>query len=58
MLMEGMLQLSKRTVQDGDMWSAYCDELEIGSCGSSEPEAIANLDNAIRALWHAREKHT
>ena len=45
-----------RPEQDGDLWSAYCDELGLGSCGRSEKEAESNLKDAISVLCYALER--
>jgi len=36
-----------RVVKDGDLYSAYCDGLELASSGITEKEAVRNLQNAI-----------
>ena len=45
-----------RSEQDSDLWSAYCDELGLASCGATEDEAIANLKHAVIAYCRALEK--
>ena len=45
-----------RSEQDGDLWSAYCDELGLASCGTTRDEAIANLRHAVIAFCRALDK--
>ena len=42
--------------QDGDLWSAYCEELELASCGATGHDAEANLKHAIIAYCRALQK--
>jgi len=44
------------TEQDGDLWSAYCDELGLASCGATEDKAIANLKHAVIAYCRVLDK--
>lgn len=48
--------IKTRVEHDGDLWSAYWDDLGIGSCGASEDEAIANLKNAVTVFCRALER--
>ena len=48
-----------RVEQEGDLWSAYCDELELASSGTTEEEARHNLlrtlENTLTDLnYHKR----
>lgn len=45
-----------RKEQDGDLWSAYCDEAGLASCGTTEEEAVANLKHAFIAYCRALAK--
>ena len=38
-----------RVVEDGELYSAYCDNLELASSGISRREAIRNLTNAVKS---------
>jgi len=42
-----------RRERDGDLWSAYCDELGLASCGITEGEAVVNLKHAFIAYCRA-----
>ncbi len=56
--MSGYMQLwvEMDTKPDGNLWSAYCNELGLASCGSTENEAKANLQNAISAYCRALDE--
>lgn len=45
-----------RKERDGDFWSAYCDELGLASCGTTEEDAMANLKHAFIAYCRALQK--
>ena len=45
-----------RAQRDGDLWTAYCDELGLASCGTNEDEARANLKHAFIAYCRALQK--
>jgi len=45
-----------RLEQDGDLWSAFCDELRMASCGTTDEEAILNLLRTLQALGRALRK--
>ena len=42
-----------RIEQDGDLWSAYCDELKLASCGATREEAEHNLRECLAAFGRA-----
>jgi predicted RNase H-like HicB family nuclease len=42
-----------RIEQDGDLWSAYCDELKLASCGATREEAEHNLRDTLAAFGRA-----
>jgi len=39
-----------RVEKDGTMWSAYCDELGMASCGTTRDEALGNLQKTVETL--------
>jgi len=45
-----------RMEQDGDLWSAYCDELGLASSGTTEEEARQNLLRTLEAFSRALRK--
>jgi predicted RNase H-like HicB family nuclease len=45
--------IEPRLEQEGDLWTAYCDELGLASCGESLDEALENLRGAITAFGRA-----
>ncbi len=45
-----------RIEQDGDLWSAYCDELKLASCGTTREEAEHNLRESLEAFGRAVRK--
>lgn len=45
-----------RIVEDGGLYSAYCDELELASSGNTEKEAIKNLENAITSYCKSQDE--
>jgi len=45
--------IEPRLEQEGDLWTAYCDELGLASCGESLDEALENLRRAITAFCRA-----
>ena len=51
-----MVWIRIRSEKDGGLWSAYCDELGLASCGTTEDEAIANLKHAVIAYCRALQK--
>ena len=51
-----MIWIRIHTEQEGGLWSAYCNELGLASCGATEVEAIANLKHAIIAYCRALSK--
>lgn len=51
-----MIWIRIRREQEGELWSAYCDELGLASCGATEAEAIANLKHAVMAYCKALSK--
>jgi predicted RNase H-like HicB family nuclease len=52
-----LIRLKKpKVVADGRVYSAYCEEFDIGSCGITEKEALDNLDNALTALFRSLDK--
>ena len=51
-----MIWIRIHAEQDGDMWSAYCYELGLASCGITEDEAVANLKHAVLAYCRALSK--
>ena len=45
-----------RIVEDSGFYSAYCDELELASCGITEREAVKNLENAITSYCRSLDE--
>jgi len=45
--------IEPRVEQEGDLWTAYCDELGLASCGENLDEALENLRRAITAFCRA-----
>jgi len=39
-----------RVEKDGTMWSAYCDELGMASCGTTREQAEDNLVKTVQTL--------
>lgn len=44
-----------QTEPDGDVWTSYCEEFDIASCGDTPQEAERNLEMALQA--HFRSLH-
>ena len=51
-----MIWIRIRIEQENGLWSAYCDELGLASCGATKAEAKANLKNAVIAYCRALDK--
>lgn len=45
-----------RFEQEGDLWAAYCDELQLASAGANKEEAETNLLETLRAFARALRK--
>ncbi len=45
-----------RTEKCGELWTAYCDDFGISSCGTTQKEAENNLANAFMLLCQALAK--
>ena len=45
-----------RVVPDGSMYSAYCDQLSVGDCGTTPEEAISELKLGVSVLCRALDK--
>ena len=45
-----------RIEQDGGLWSAYCDELQMASSGATREEAEGNLVETLQAFARALRK--
>lgn len=42
--------IEPRVEKDGTMWSAYCDQLGMASCGTTREEAEDNLVKTLQTL--------
>lgn len=45
-----------RIEQDGELWSAYCDELKLASSGATREEAEYNLRETLAAFGRAARR--
>ncbi len=44
------------TYPDGDVWTSYCEEFDIASCGDTGEGAERNLYNALLAHFRSLDK--
>jgi predicted RNase H-like HicB family nuclease len=45
-----------QTEPDGDVWTSYCEEFDIASCGGTPEEAEHNLELALKAHFRSLDK--
>ena len=56
MLTEGYVLLTLSVEEADGQYAAYCPELGVATCGDTEEEAFANLDDAITVHLNALEE--
>lgn len=50
------IQFTSQIFQEGKMYVAYCPELDLSSCATTESKARKNLSEAVRLFLEEAEK--